>query len=121
MAARQCPYCGKMISDLHSQCPFCREAVPPLPGTQAFVAASPSDSGNGANRKIRQGLLYMLLAAVIQYLGGGYGAPILKVPIHIPPLVTSYLTLLLFFGGLGLAIYGFYLHAKPAVRSESAR
>jgi len=63
----------------------------------------------------------MLLAAVIQYLSGGYGAPILKMPIHILPVVTSYLTPLLFFGGLGLAVYGFYLHAKPVARSDSAR
>lgn len=113
MAARQCPYCGKMISDLHAHCPFCREAVPPLPGSQTFAAEASAEPENNGNRKIRQGLLYMLLAAVIQYFAGGYGAPILKLPIHILPMVTAYLTPLLFFGGLGLAIYGFYLHAKP--------
>ncbi|MGH9717438.1 MAG: hypothetical protein ACRD4R_12035 [Candidatus Acidiferrales bacterium] len=37
----------------------------------------------------------------------------MRLPIHIPPMVTAYLAPLLFFGGLGLTIYGFYLHAKP--------
>ena len=116
MAARQCPFCGKMISDLHSHCPFCREAVPAVPGSQvAFSASSRGLRGseNIGNRKIRQGLLYMLLAAVVQYLAGGYGGYFLKVPIHILPVVTSYLTPLLFVAGLGLTIYGFFLHAKP--------
>ena len=121
MAARQCPFCGKMIADLHSHCPFCREAIPPMPGSQTSAVAALAEPENNGNRKIRQGLLYMLFAAVIQYLAGGYGAPILKVPLHIMPAVTAYLTPLLFFGGLGLAIYGFYLHAKPAVRGNSAQ
>lgn len=102
-----------MISDLHSHCPFCREAVPPVPGSQTTFATSSAVSENNGHRKIRQGLLYMLLAGVVQYLAGGYGGSFLKVPIHIQPMVTSYLTPLLFFGGLGLTIYGFYLHAKP--------
>lgn len=118
MPARQCPFCGKMISDLHSHCPFCRESVPPVPGSQttyvASAASRSADNGGSGNRKIRQGLLYMLLAAIVQYLAGGYGGRFLKVSIHIQPMVTSYLTPLLFFGGLGLAIYGFYLHARPA-------
>ena len=55
----------------------------------------------------------MLLAAVIQYLAGGYGGSFFKVPIQILPMVTSYLTPLLFVAGLGLTIYGFFLHVKP--------
>lgn len=117
MAARQCPFCGKMISVVHTQCPFCREAVPPPPGSQSTVYASSSKSNSGAvgdgNRKIRQGLLYMLLAGVIQYLVGGYGAPILKVPVHVLPAVTTYLAPMLFLCGLGLSVYGFFLHARP--------
>ncbi len=113
MSARQCPFCGKTISDLHSQCPFCREAVAPVPVSQPRIgAAAPRASGSG-NRKIRQGLLYMLLAAVIQYIAGRYGASTLHVPAHIQPLLTYYLVPLLFAGGLGLSIYGFFLHAMP--------
>jgi hypothetical protein len=110
MPARQCPFCGKMISELHSHCPFCREAVPPVPGSQAAMRASTGTGGG--NRKIRQGLLYMLLAGVIQYFAGGYGGAFFKLPIQIQPVVTSYLAPLLFLCGLGLSIYGFFLHAK---------
>ena len=114
MPARQCPFCGKMISDLHSHCPFCHETVPPVPGsTAAAKTLTPVTSGAG-NRNIRRGLLYMLLAAVAQYLAGGYGISILKVPVHIQPIVTSYLVPFLFLCGLGLTVYGFFLHAKPS-------
>jgi hypothetical protein len=112
MAARQCPFCGKVISDLHTQCPFCRETLPAAAGSQAFVSPVAKRSGNDGSRKIRQGLLYMLLAGVIQYFAGGYSNP-LRVPIHIQPIIAAYLAPLLFLGGLGLSIYGFYLHAKP--------
>jgi hypothetical protein len=112
MAARQCPFCGKVISDLHTQCPFCRETLSTAPGSQTLTSHVAKRSGNSGNRKIRQGLLYMLLAAVIQYFAGGYSNP-LKVPIHIQPMIAAYLAPLLFLGGLGLSIYGFYLHAKP--------
>jgi ribosomal protein L24E len=116
MAARQCPYCGKMISVVHTQCPFCREAVPPVPGSQGTMYVATSSRAGAAagdgNRKIRQGLLYMLLAGVIQYLLGGYGAPVLRVPIHVLPAVTVYLAPMLFLCGLGLSIYGFFLHAR---------
>jgi hypothetical protein len=54
----------------------------------------------------------MLLASVIQYIAGGYGGSFFKVPIHIYPVITSFLTPLLFLSGLGLSIYGFFLHAK---------
>jgi hypothetical protein len=113
MPARQCPFCGKMISDRHSHCPFCREAVPPAPGSQAAVRGS-TVQGDGGNRKIRQGLLYMLLAGVIQYFAGGYAGSFLRVPIQVQPVVTSYFVPLLFLCGLGLSIYGFFLHAKPS-------
>lgn len=113
MSARQCPFCGKMISVIHSHCPFCREAVPPVPGSQTYRHTPAKAFGDNGNRKIRQGLLYMLLAAVVEYLVGGYGGALLKVPIHIVPVVSSYLAPLLFLSGLGLSIYGFYLHAKP--------
>ncbi len=115
MAARQCPFCGKMISDLHSDCPFCHEAVPHVPGSPAAekVPASPAAS-SGGNRNIRRGLLYILLAAVVQYLVGGYGGSMFKLPFHVPPIVASYLAPLLFLCGLSLTVYGFFLHARPS-------
>lgn len=60
--------------------------------------------------QIRRGLLYMLLAAVIQYFAGGYSA--LNLPFPIAPLVTTYLAPFLFLSGLGLTLYGLYLRNK---------
>ena len=57
--------------------------------------------------KIRQGLLYVLLAAVVHYFAGGYSP--LKLPLPVGPIVTNYLSPLLFLAGIGLAIFGFYL------------
>jgi hypothetical protein len=61
--------------------------------------------------QIRRGLLYMLLAAIIYYFAGGYGAP-LRLPVQIVPMVTNYLLPLLFLGGLGFSVYGLILKAK---------
>ncbi len=49
----------------------------------------------------------MLMAGIIQYFAGGYSP--LSVHIQIPSVVTTYLTPLLFLGGLGLTLYGLYL------------
>jgi len=51
---------------------------------------------------------------VIHYFVGGYGAPIFKIPLPAPvmPLVTQYLTPLLFLGGVGMTLYGLYLKVK---------
>ena len=67
-------------------------------------------SGSEGRREIRRGLLYMLLAAVILYVAGGYGQ--FRLPVTILPAVTSYLAPLLFFGGLGLSSYGFILRVR---------
>jgi hypothetical protein len=48
--------------------------------------------------EIRRGLLYMFLAAVIYYFAGGYSA--MNLPFPIDPLVTVYLSPLLFVSGL---------------------
>lgn len=103
MPTRQCPYCGKLVSDYLPECPYCHEAIPELRG----AAPLRSDVGR---RKIRQGLLCMLLAAVIHYFAGGYSA--MELPFPIQPLVTVYLAPVLFLGGLGLSLHGFYLHRK---------
>jgi len=48
----------------------------------------------------------MLLAAVIHYFAAGHSA--MDVPFPIAPVVTVYLSPLLFLSGLGLTLYGFY-------------
>jgi hypothetical protein len=96
---RQCAYCGKRIGVQLTQCPFCREAVPQ-------VQLSRRRGGADGREQTRRGLLCMLLAAVVYYFAGGYGAP-LRIPIEIVPAVTNYLLPLLFLSGLGLTLYGF--------------
>ena len=103
MPTRQCPYCGKLVADHMAECPHCHEAIPQI------RAAVPHRSEAG-RREIRHGLLYMLLAAVIHYFAGGYSA--MDLPFPIQPVVTVYLAPLLFLGGLGLSLYGFYLRRK---------
>jgi len=102
VATRQCPHCGKEVFDQMTQCPYCREAMGPVPRARGDYARAATGKA-----KIRQGLLYVLLAAVVHYFAGGYSA--LHVPMQIAPLVTNYLSPLLFLGGIGLAIFGFYL------------
>jgi|SRR5580704_7081641 hypothetical protein len=95
---RQCAYCGKRIGVQLTQCPFCREAVPQVQLSRR--------RGPDGREQTRRGLLCMLLAAVVYYFAGGYGAP-LRLPIEIVPAVTNYLLPLLFLSGLGLTLYGF--------------
>lgn len=52
----------------------------------------------------------MLLAAVIHYFAGGYSA--MNLPFPITPVVTVYLSPLLFLSGLALTLYGLYLRSK---------
>jgi hypothetical protein len=98
---RQCPFCGKTISRTFTQCPACRETLPDVQQPNA----APVESKRGRDRRVRRGLLYMLLAAVIHYFSGGYSA--MSLPYPIAPVVTVYLSPLLFLSGLGLVIYGF--------------
>jgi hypothetical protein len=100
---RQCPYCGKLAYASLTECPYCHETIPEI----RTVVPNRSDVGRP---KIRQGLLYMLLAAIIHYFAGGYSA--MEIPFPIQPVVTVYLAPLLFLGGFGLSLYGFYLHRK---------
>lgn len=109
MAIRECPFCGKRVSARSVQCAFCRETLPPMPRAQ--VEAASDDGGS----KIRQGLLYMLLAAVIGYFAGGYSA--MKLPFPLQPVLTTYLSPTLFLGGLGLSVYGYYLQHKSALQN----
>jgi hypothetical protein len=100
---QRCAYCGKTMAGHLNQCPYCREMVP-----QVRLSRPKSSDGRS---QIRRGLLYMLLAAVIYYFAGGYGAP-LRLPVQIVPAVTNYLLPLLFLGGLGFSIYGLILKAR---------
>ena len=106
---QRCAYCGKQMAAHLTQCPFCREAVP----TVQFWPLRRTSGSNG-NGQIRRGLLYMLLGGVIHYFAGGYGAPVFQIPLPAPvmPLLTQYLTPLLFLGGLGFTVYGLVLKAK---------
>jgi hypothetical protein len=85
-----------------TRCPHCREDMP-----QVHLS---SHQRLGGREQIRRGLLYMLLAGVIQYFASGYSS--FTVPISIPPVVTTYLAPVVFISGLGLLIYGFYLRSK---------
>jgi hypothetical protein len=101
-AIRQCVHCGKPVRTHLRQCPFCREMIPEVP--------RPRRLGSDGRREIRRGLLYMLLATVIYYFAGGYSA--LKLPLAIPPAVTTYLSPLVFLSGLGLSLYGLVLRFR---------
>jgi len=101
--ARACVYCGKPFAAHLNRCPFCREAVPEVRVSRG--------GGPDGSTQIRRGLLYMFLAAVIYYFASGAAAP-LQLPVTVLPIVTNYLTPLLFLGGLGLALYGLFLRIK---------
>jgi hypothetical protein len=101
-ATRQCAHCGKPVRTHLRQCPFCREAIPEVP--------VPRRSGSDGRREVRRGLLYMLLGTLIYYFAGGYSE--IKLPLTIPPAVTTYLSPLLFFSGLGLSLYGVVLRFR---------
>jgi hypothetical protein len=102
MATRQCPHCGKDVFDQMTQCPYCREALGAVPQLRGDSVRSLVGGG-----KIRQGLLCILLAAVVHYFAGGYSA--MQLPYPIDPLVTVYLSPLLLLSGLGLSSFGLYL------------
>lgn len=109
-ALRQCPFCGVPISRSFAQCPACRET---LPESRQTKTAAPVVAKSGPNpRRIRRGLLYMLLAAVIHYFAGGYSA--MNLPYPVAPVVTVYLSPLLFLSGLGLVFYGLLSRNRTA-------
>jgi len=113
MARRECPFCGKNVSAALTQCVFCRETLSPLPRGAVF---SSSDNVPDGGSQIRRGMLYMLLAAVIGYFAGGYSA--MQLPFPLNPILTIYLSPMLFLGGLGLCAHGYYLHHKSATHSS---
>src|SRR5437667_280928 len=96
---RHCPFCGVLIAMNLSQCPSCREAVPPVP-----VAYRSSPDGR---RAIRRGLLFMLLAAVAYYFASGYSG------YNLPFLVNPLVTVLAVIGRLAFVEYLFYPKSWP--------
>ena len=99
---KPCVFCGKPVPAKARQCPYCREAVAEL----QLSRLKASDGG----REIRRGLLYMLLGLVIYYFAHGYRA--MQLPYPVNPIATVYLSPVLFFGGLGLSLYGVYLRLR---------
>lgn len=103
MGVRECPFCGKSISDAFRDCPHCHETLPEL---RRAKPASPSYRGG----PLRRGLLYMMVVAFIYYLLST-NSP-MKIPVPFAPLLTNYLLPLLFLAGLGFALYGIFLQVK---------
>jgi hypothetical protein len=102
LATRPCVFCGKSMLAHLSRCPHCREDIPKVQLS--------SRTRTGGRLEIRRGLLYMLLAGVIQYFAAGYSP--LTLPVQVPAVVTAYLAPVVFVSGVGLLIYGFYVRAK---------
>jgi hypothetical protein len=101
-ALRQCVHCGRQVPFDSTQCPNCREALPEMRAAERTQV--------GKSSEIRRGLLYMLLAGVIHYFAGGYSA--MNLPFPINPVVTVYLSPMLFLSGLGLIVYGLFTWKK---------
>jgi hypothetical protein len=96
LRARHCAYCGKPVAKNLSHCPHCREALPPV----RLAPAAPATKRS----QITRGFLYMLLGLVIHYVA--VRSDSLNLPFSVTPTVT-YLSTMLFLGGLGLTLYGF--------------
>jgi hypothetical protein len=108
MAVRQCPYCGRLVTADWQQCPYCREALPAVPA----VAPRAAESRDRVKGEIREGLLCVLLAAVVHYFAGGYSK--MSLPFPIQPIVSIYLSPLLLLSGLGLVVHSFFLRIRSA-------
>lgn len=105
MLTRQCPHCGNVVFDQSTQCPYCRETL------SAVREAHLTNPDRAIGReKIRQGLLCMLLGALVPYFAGGYSG--LQLPFAVTPLVTTYLSPLLLLSGLAQSLFGLALQHK---------
>jgi len=104
MGVRECPFCGRKISDAFRDCPHCHETLPEL----RVVNTSSSPSGRGG--PLRRGLLYMMVVAFVYYLLS-VNSP-LKISVPFAPILTTYLLPLVFLAGLGFAMYGIFLQVK---------
>lgn len=102
VASRPCSFCGKPIPSQLNRCPHCREEVPEVRLSTKAI--------KGGGREIRRGLLYMLLAAVINYFAGGYSG--MKLPDFMGSDLVIRLAELIFLAGLGMCVYGCYLRMR---------
>jgi hypothetical protein len=103
VASRPCAYCGKPVPARMKRCPYCREEV-------TEVRLSSPLRGRNGRREIRRGLMYMLLGAVIYYFVGGHSG--LSLPFTLNPWVITYLAPVVFLGGLGMCLYGFFVRTR---------
>jgi hypothetical protein len=104
MGVRECPFCGKKISDAFRDCPHCHETLPEL-----RVVKSSSSSGKGG--PLRRGLLYMMIVAFIYYFLSS-NSPLKLPTVPFAPLLTTYLLPLFFLASLGITMYGIFLQVK---------
>jgi hypothetical protein len=102
MGMRACSFCGKAVPERLTQCPYCREAIPE-------IRLSKRDNPQ-ARKKIREGLLIMLMAAALYYFSAGYGA--WQLPSAIQPLAATYASPFLLFLGVAYVLYGLYRTLK---------
>jgi len=100
---RLCPFCGKPMPSRLSRCPFCREEIQDVRFVSRGYRAE-------SREKMRRGLFYILLAAIIHYFAAGYSS--FTLPVAIPVFVTMYLTPLMFLAGIGYEFYGALLYLK---------
>lgn len=77
-----------------------------------------NNSSSGGGAEIRRGLLCVLLATLIGYFAGGFSPSPMSLPITILPIVTRYLSPLLFLSGAGLVLHGFYLNHKSSTSTS---
>ena len=105
MPTRQCPHCGKVVFDQSTQCPYCREALSAVPD----VRLTNPDHAVGRGR-MRQGLLCMLLGALVYYFAGGYSG--FQLPFPFAPPVTTYVALLMLLTGVVLGLFGLVSQRK---------
>ena len=102
MGSRQCPFCGSLVDADALSCYHCREAIP----AQVSRVRDPA----AGYHEIRRGVLYMILSGVIHYAAANLAD--YSLPIEVPPVLTDYLTPLLFLGGLGFFLYGWILKLR---------
>jgi hypothetical protein len=107
MGLRECPFCGKSISDAFRDCPHCHETLPErrVPNAAPLAVAT-------ANRPttFRRGLLYMMTVAFVYYLLSP--ASFLKLPVPFAPLLTRYFLPCFFLMGLAFALFGIYQNVR---------
>jgi hypothetical protein len=105
MGVRECPFCGKSISEVFRDCPHCHETLPErrVPGTASEAGAA---SAGSRETTFRRGLLYMLTVAFIYYFLSP--ASPLKLPVPFAPLLTRYLLPFFFLAGMAFALFGIY-------------